>query len=185
MLATRLSRVCYVRTRRSVEFAEEVPAVQRPTTQELELREPAITISMCDDLVVICPPSPLGLDSTHALVAAAAAGVLGGSMVMIDLDGETDSSELVALGPISDGLVDPTAVAGHVGVVGAGCVRLSTADSYWTIDISEGRLFRAETIVDHHFVGRADWTSVQAIWLTCSSITALCADGSYISARVI
>jgi len=168
-----------------VEFAEEVHAVQHPTTQELQRREAAITISMCDDLVVICPPSPLGLDSTHALVAAAAAGVLGGSMVMIDLDGETDSSELVALGPISDGLVDPMAVAGRVAVVGAGCVRLSTADSYWTIDISEGRLFRAETIVDHHFVGRADWTSVQAIWLTCSSITALRADGSYISARVI
>jgi hypothetical protein len=140
---------------------------------------------MCDDHVVICPPSHLDLDSTHALVAAAAAGVLGGSTVMIDLDHETDSHELVARGPIAVGWVDPAAVAGHVDVLGAGCVRLSTADSYWTIDIAEGRLFRAETIVDHHFVGRANWTYVQAIWLGCSSITALCTDGSYISARVI
>jgi len=165
--------------------AEEVPAVQRPTTQELQVREAAVTISMCDEHVVICPPSHLDLDSTHALVAAAAAGVLSGSTVMIDLDTHIDSSELVALGPITDSRVDPVAVAGHVDVLGAGCVRLSTADSYWTIDIAEGRLFRAETIVDHHFVGRSDWTYVQAIWLGCSSITALCIDGSYISARVV
>jgi len=159
--------------------------VQRPTTQELERREAAITISMCDDHVVICPSSHLDLDSTHSLVAAAAAGVLSGSTVMIDLDSHSDSSELVALGPISNGRVDPTAVVGHVDVLGAGLVRLSTADSNWTIDLAEGRLFRAETIVDHHFVGGSDWSCVQAIWLTCSSITALCADGSYISARVI
>ncbi len=158
--------------------------MERPLTQELG-RESAVTISMCDDHVVICPPSHLDLDSTHALVAAAAAGVLGGSTVMIDLDNETDSRELVARGPITGGGIDPVAVAGHVDVLGAGCVRLSTADSYWTIDIAEGRLFRAETIVDHHFVGRTDWTSVQAIWLGCSSITALCADATYISARVI
>jgi len=151
----------------------------------MERRETDVTISMCDEHVVICPPSHLDLDSTHALVAAAAAGVLGGSTVMIDLDTHTASSELVALGPITDGRVDPVAVAGRVDVLGAGCVRLSTADSYWTIDIAEGRLFRTETIVDHHFVGRADWTCVQAIWLGCSSITALCMDGSYISARVI
>ena len=159
--------------------------VQRPTTQELQHREADVTISMCDDQVVICPPSHVDLDATHSLVAAAAAGVLSGSTVMIDLDFDTDSSELVALGPISDGRVDPTAVVGHVGVLGAGLVRLSTADSYWTIDLAEGRLFRTETVVDHHFVGGSDWTCVQAIWLTCSSITALCADGSYISARVI
>jgi len=65
------------------------------------------------------------------------------------------------------------------------CARLSTADSSWTIDIAEGRLFRAETISDHHFVGRSDWMYVRAIWLGCSKIIALCIDGSYISARVV
>lgn len=159
--------------------------MQRPTTQELQHRDAAVTISVCDDHVVICPPSHVDLDATHSLVAAAAAGVLSGSTVILDLALDTAGSELVALGPIADGRVDPTAAVGHVDVLGAGVVRLSTADSYWTIDLAEGRLFRAATVVDHHFVGGSDWTCVQAIWLTCSSITALSADGSYISARVI
>ena len=74
--------------------------MQRPTTQELQQRDDAVTISVCDDHVVICPPSHVDLDATHSLVAAAAAGVLSGSTVILDLALDTAGSELVALGPI-------------------------------------------------------------------------------------
>lgn len=145
--------------------------------------EPTLGVSMFGDHVVIRPPRHLDLDLTLVLVDAVGAAIRGGSSVMIDLDADTDSPDLVAVGPSAQGS-QPTAVDnGSVDVLGPGYVRLSTADSRWTIDISRERLFRSDGAVDPSFVPTEVWTPIRAVWLTCSALTALCVDGSYISGR--
>ena len=59
----------------------------------------AVTVSMFDEHLVICAPPRLDLEMTNVLVIAAASAVACGSTVMIDLDPEIASDELLARRP--------------------------------------------------------------------------------------
>ncbi|MGA9277000.1 hypothetical protein [Ilumatobacter sp.] len=156
--------------------------MQVPTTPALDENESGIRISMSDDLVVIRPPDPVDVEITRVLVDAAASAVTAGAAVMVDLDrGPTD--DLLWFKPRRDdstSLADETPAAT---VLGPGWVRLSTRDAYWTIDLAKGRLSRADTLVDPHFVAEHDWTRIRALWVTCTHVTALTDDGTYVSTR--
>ena len=144
--------------------------------------DPTVTISMSDDQLVICAPTDLDLEMTELLVIAAASAVATGSTAMIDLDPDMASDELIARRPLS--AVTATCITRHggrVGVVGAGYVRLATRNAYWTIDVTQGRLCRSDNPIDPHFVGPDDWTPIQALWVTPTSVTALTNDGTYLS----
>lgn len=139
-------------------------------------------VSMFDDHLVICPPDHLDLEMTEVLVIAAASAVGSGTTVMIDLDPDTSSPDLIARRPLSSAATNcTTEPGGSVAVLGAGYVRLTTRDARWTIDLAEGRLCRSDTAVDPLFVGPGDWTHVQAIWVTQTTVTALTRDGTYLS----
>ena len=144
--------------------------------------EPTVMVSMFDDQLVICPPTHLDLETTEVLVIAAASAITAGSTVMIDLDPETASDELIARRPVS--AVNTSCVTGPGGPVSipsAGYVRLATRDAHWTIDLAHGRLCRSDSAVDPHFVGPGDWTHVQALWVTPTDVTALTVEGTYLS----
>lgn len=154
-----------------------------PATPETKRgADPALMVSMFDDQLVICPPSHLDLELTEVLVVAAASAVTSGATVMIDLDPETASDELIARRPVSAaGTRCVSSVGGPVGIPCAGHVRLATRDAHWTIDLVRGRLCRSDAAIDPHFVGPSDWTRIQALWVTPTDVTALTADGTYLS----
>lgn len=145
---------------------------------------PAVMVSMLDDHLVICAPDHLDLEMTEVLVYAAASTVASGSTVMIDLDPDIASHDLIARRPL--GSVESSCLIGHgrpVSVLGAGYVRLATRDAYWTIDLSHGRLCCSDRAIEPHFVRADDWTRIQAIWVTQTSVTALTTDDRYLSTR--
>lgn len=143
----------------------------------------AVDISMFDDQLVIRPPARLGLDMTIVLVDAVDAALRGGATVMVDLDPETASSDLAAVGPVGSSPDVGATPRGPVVVLAPGCVRVPTLDGHWTIDVAASRMFRSDTPLDPSFVGPDDWTPIRALWLTCASLTALTDAGSYLSAR--
>ncbi len=146
--------------------------------------DPMVTVSMLDDHLVIRAPARLDLETTMVLVLAVASAVAGGSSVMIDLDPDTASEEIIARRPLS--MVAPNCVIGEggpVNVLGAGYVRLTTRDAYWTIDLAHGRLCRSEEAVQPHFVAPDGWTGIQALWLAQTSVTALTYDETYLSTQ--
>jgi hypothetical protein len=142
---------------------------------------PTVMVSMLDEHLVICAPTRLDLEMTKILVIAAASAVACGSKVMIDLDPDTTSDELIARRPLSAAANYVTSDGGPVAVLGAGYVQLTTRDGHWTIDLGQGRLCRSNDPVDPHFIGLDDWTPICALWVTQTSVTALANDGTYLS----
>jgi len=166
---------------------EEVRSI-RPfpdrATPAAHATDPTVMVSMFDDHLVICAPAQLDLEMTEVLVVAAASAVASGLTVMIDLDPDTASDDLIARRPL--GAATATCVNGDLGpvaVLGAGYVRLAARDANWTIDLAQGRLCRSDDAIEPHFVRPDDWTSVQALWVTQTSVTALTDDGTYLSTR--
>jgi len=151
------------------------------TSHTLELNEPPVSISMSAESLVISPGSQLDLDATSALVSATAAAVSSGLTVMVDLDPDTPSDDLVAHGPVH---VTTTTMLHRPGngvqVLGAGYVRLDMVDAMWTIDLDRRRLFRSEKPIDPYFVAEARWTPIRALWVNCETVTALDANGTYL-----
>ena len=146
--------------------------------------EPSVMVSMFDDQLVIVPPAKLDVEMTEVLVIAAASAVTSGATVMIDLDPDTACDDLIARRPhTTEGAACVDDDSGRVGIPAAGYVRLETRDGHWTIDLTQGRLCRSADAIDPHFVGLRDWTHIQALWVTPSDVTALTADGSYVSTR--
>jgi len=140
-----------------------------------------VTVSMFDEHLVICAPPHLDLEMTNVLVIAAASAVGCGSTVMIDLDPDTASDELLARRPLSAVASCVTSAGGPAAVLGPGYVQLTTRDGYWTIDLGQGRLCRSNDPIEPHFVGLDDWTHICALWVTPTSVTALTNDGMYLS----
>jgi hypothetical protein len=142
-----------------------------------------VMVSMFDEHLVICAPTHLDLEMTKVLVVAAASAVACGSTVMIDLDPETASDELIARRPLAAVATNcVTHDGGPVAVLGAGYVRLTTRDGHWTIDLGQGRLCRSNDAIEPHFVGLDDWIHIGALWVTQTTVTALANDGTYLSA---
>lgn len=141
-------------------------------------------VSMQGDHVVINPPLRLDLDATDVLMTVVASAIRSGETVMIDLDANTPSADLIARSPalpepFAETPIDDRAVC----VVGAGRVRVSMADSFWTVDISHGRLCRSEKPIEPCFLCAGDWLPIRALWVSCVEVTALTTDGTYLSAR--
>jgi hypothetical protein len=145
-----------------------------------------VTVSMFDDHVVINVPQRLDLDATEVLMNAASAAVRSGVTVVIDFHASTSREDLIASGPPSAaGATTHPIAPGGVSILGAGRVRLATADSFWTIDVAHGRLFRAEKPIEPCFVAPDDWIAIRALWANCESVTALTSDGTYLSTRAV
>ena len=140
-----------------------------------------VTVSMFEEHLVICAPPCLDLEMTNILVIAAASAVGCGSTVMIDLDPDTASDELIALRPLNAVASCITSDSGPAAVLSAGYVRLTTRDGHWTIDLGQGRLCRSNDPIEPHFVGLDDWTDICALWVTPTNVTALANDGTYLS----
>jgi hypothetical protein len=101
---------------------------------------------------------------------------------MIDLDPETASEDISAQRPqaaVATNCV--TGDGGPVGVLGAGYVGFVTSDAHWTIDLGHGRLCRSDEVIEPSFVGSDEWTPIQALWVTQTTITALTNDGTCLS----
>jgi len=165
------------------------PEVQLDDIDDIDVDTEAIMpvtlrVSMLDGHVVICPPAHLDLEMTEVVIVAAASAVTAGATVMIDLDPDVESGELVARRPVSSTVTNcVTGDGGPVSIPSAGHVRLRARDSYWTIDLARGRLFRSDEPVEPRFLGAGDWTRIHALWVSPVDIVALDADGSYISTR--
>ncbi|BAN02834.1 hypothetical protein [Ilumatobacter coccineus] len=142
-----------------------------------------LTVSMFGEHLVICPPERLDLETTEVLVVAAASAVAAGSTVMIDLDPDTASDELIARRPLSTTV--PPCIGddgGAVVVIGAGMVRLAARDVVWTLDLDNGRMYRSDEAIDPYFVRPGDWTALQALWVSPTHVNALTVDGRHLSA---
>jgi hypothetical protein len=161
-----------------------VSAVQ--PSNVLDSVDPCVKVSMYDNHIVISPSTRLDIASTRALISVAASAIRSGSNVMIDLDPNTPSDDLISHGPVSG---RPAALLGDgdgsVRLLGPGCIRIATTESYWTIDLSLSRLFRSEKPIELYFVSTDRWTPIRALWASCESITALADDGTYLSCRTV
>lgn len=154
--------------------------VESAVTEDVVDRE--LMVSMFDDHLVLCAPEQINLEMTELLVVAAASAVASGSTVMIDLDPDTASGDLIARRPL--GVLDTSCVTrdgGPVTVLGAGAVRLTTRDAYWTIDLDQGRLCRSDNPVHTQFVAPEAWIRIQALWVSPEHVTALTHDGTYLT----
>ena len=140
-----------------------------------------VMVSMFDEHLVICAPPHLDLEMTNGLVIAAASALACGSTVMIDLDPDTASNELIARRPLGAAAECITSEGGLVTVLRAGYVQLTTRDGHWTIDLGQGRLCRSNDPVKPHFVGLDDWIHICALWVTPTGVTALANDGTHLS----
>ncbi len=153
-------------------------------TQSTPSTDPTVTVSMLDDHLVMSAPDQFDIEMTEVLVIAAASAVAAGSTVMIDLDPDTASDELLARRPLTDAAAPYVAnEGGPVEILGAGYVRLATRDAHWTIDLARGRLCRSQDAIDPHFVRSDAWTQVQAVWVSQTSVVALTADGTYLTTQ--
>jgi hypothetical protein len=156
---------------------------RKDSTPAQNSNDATMMVSMFDEQLVICAPTHLDLEMTRVLVIAAASALACGTTVMIDLDPETASDELIARRPLSNVATECFIPDdGPVNVLSAGYVQLTTRDGYWTIDLSHGRLCRSNDAIEPHFVGLDDWVEVSALWVTPTSVTALTRDGTYVSA---
>ena len=147
--------------------------------------DPMIDISMVGDVVVLRPVGRLDLDSTHALVSAVDAASESDTTVVIDLDGSaqwtrTDPMFRGATPPygtvLATGAIQPT-----IGVIAPGCVRLSSPNNHWTIDLGERRFCRSAQPVNRRFVGIDDWIPIRNIWAASDGVAVLTVDDSIIS----
>lgn len=146
--------------------------------------EASVGVTMCADHIVIAPSTRLDIAATHALVGLAASAVQSGSLVLVDLDPRSASADLITCGPSGDRAGPVPAVGTDpVRVFGPGCIRFATAESLWTIDLARARLFQSEKPIDPHFVSSDRWTPIRALWISCTTVTALTGDGTYISCR--
>ena len=163
------------------------PSIETPLAPPaLAEKPPAVIISMHGDHVVVDPPHELDLDATVVLMDAVASAIRSGATVMIDLDASTPSADLIARSPsVPPRGLEKSIDRGTVRVLGAGRVRLATADSYWTVDVALGRLCRSEKPIDTCFLGASDWVRIRALWVNCTEVTALTSDGTYLSARPV
>lgn len=158
--------------------------MQVPTIPALDGAEPSVLVSMSDELVVIRPPRRVDVDTTRVLVDAAASAITAGAVVMVDLDRGPTGDSLRGFRPRQDTTATAVDCASRgAEVLGAGWVRLSTRHAFWTLDVARGRLFQADTLIDPHFVAEREWTAVRAFWITCTHVTALTEDGTYVSTR--
>jgi hypothetical protein len=161
-----------------------VSAVQ--SSDVLDSNDPSVMVSMCDDHIVISPSTRLDLAATRALIDVVASAIRSGSNVMIDLDPDTPSDDLISHGPVSG---RPAALLGDgdgsVRLLGPGCIRVAATESHWTIDLSLSRLFRSEKPIEPYFVSTDRWTPIRALWASCESVTALTDDGTYLSCPTV
>jgi hypothetical protein len=144
---------------------------------------PTIAISMVGDLVVLRPYGHLDLESTRTLVSAVDAAAGGDSTVVIDLDGSAHRTA-AELAFRSSSLVGHMAALGEaptIDVIAPGCVRLSSPQSHWTIDLTEHRFCRSAAPVDRRFVAAEDWTSIRNVWATRDGVAVLTSNDAIIS----
>ncbi len=142
--------------------------------------EPALSISMLDDLVVIRPRPRLDRCGTQTVVMAVAGATESGSTVLIDLGGPDGYGSRPH--PLGAGVVAcPSSLAT---VPAPGCVQLVFHDQSWTLDLPARRFCRSATPVTPSFVRPADWTCMTSIWVTAEQTSVLTADGTLVSAAV-
>ncbi len=148
-------------------------------------REPAITVSMQDEQIVIRPQRRLDREATVVLNAVLNASVTAGTMTVLDLDGVLRSSATISA--FAHRGVDDGAPAqeqrNEVFVAGLGCIRISSLGSWWTIDLERRRFCRSATPVDPRFVAASLWTGVRRLWLSSSTVAVLTTDDCVISAH--
>jgi hypothetical protein len=149
--------------------------------------EPAVTISMIDDVVVVRPRPPLDLDATDALVDAVASVVASGATVMLALHEDTTGAHVSSTFDRDDAVQAPDPVDHGRGTARAflpGFVRLDSGRGTWTLDLLAGRLCRSEGPVKPSFVQPGEWIGIEAIWVTRSRFRVLTSDGVYLTANM-
>lgn len=150
--------------------------------------DPTIAVSMVGNLIVLRPSGRLDLESTRTLVNAVDAAAGTDTTVVIDLGGAPGS----ALGPdlLPTALLDKVATGPHpetavtlptIDVIAPGCLRLSSPQSHWTIDLTERRFCRSAEPVDRRFIDPAYWTTIRNVWAGGDGVGVLTWDDSIVS----
>lgn len=137
------------------------------------------------DHIVFTPVGRLDASATDALIRRAAAALRCAMTVMIDLDPLTASDELLAHGPVPRSGAEIIGDHGPVEVLGAGVVQVRTADMRWTIDLNGSQMVRSEKRIDPYFLSGDRWTPIRALWADCETVTALTADGVYLTCGAV
>lgn len=138
-----------------------------------------VTIRMHGECILIAPMSVLDTMRTHVFVDALNAAGLAGSVVM--LSARPDDPPPLGDFPLDE--VDgefPDVLPVEVEPVLAGIVRVPVGDLVWTIDVTEHRFIRTDTVIDVRFLVETDWTPYTTMWFTPTSVTAATTSGSYV-----
>jgi hypothetical protein len=144
--------------------------------------EPALSISMLDDLVVIRPRRRLDRCGTETLVMAVAGATEAGATVLVDLGPGEGERTIRPLGPLGTGMAP--CPESHAVVPAAGYVRLGFNGQCWTLDLPGRRFCRSTAPVLPSFVEPAHWTPITSILVTDDHTAVLRTDGTMVSAPV-
>ena len=150
-------------------------------------RDPAISISMDDDQVVIRPQRRLDHEATVALNAVLNAAVIAGSTVVVELELD-DRTGAHPTSPAPHAVAckftrdQASGTVTEVVTAGPGCITIASTGSWWTIDLVNRRFCRSATPVDPRFVGLDLWIGVRKVWVSAARMTVLTAGDTLISA---
>lgn len=148
--------------------------------------EPRVVIEMGGPNIVIRSTTAIDHADTTALADAVNAAADTDTVVVIDpesirCDDQFAANEL----PESE-----TTCTEHVGchptpveAVACGVIQVAAEQSYWSIDVLEGRYCQTDRPVDTMFIDPAAWTPVIAVCVTPTRVSALDVDGVLVSGR--
>ncbi len=157
----------------------------RPASDERLARdEPRVTIEMGGPNVVIRSTPAIDQAYTTALAHAVDAAADAETVVVIDPEPIRCDDAFATHARLNS----ETKCARHnncrpaaVEIVESGIIRIAAERTSWNIDVGTGRFCQTETALDIRFLGPEAWTSVIAICVTPTKLSALTVDGTVIT----
>lgn len=148
--------------------------------------EPRVVIEMGGPNIVIRSTTAIDHADTTALADAVNAAADTDTVVVIDPESIRCDDEFVA-NQLSES--EPMCTE-HVGcrpvpveAVACGVIQVEAEQSYWSIDILDGRFCQTDGPVDTMFIEAGAWTPVIAVCVTPTRVSALDVDGLLVSGR--
>lgn len=144
----------------------------------------AVTIQMSGPNVVVRASTRIDRTGTDSVVHLLNSSIAAGVVVVVDPEQIRCSDEFASM-PAD---VTEARRGRHrrcrprdVETAADGVMRVAGRQSWWTIDIADGRFVRSDHPLDVHFIADEAWTDLQGVWISGSKLSVLTTRGAMIS----